>query len=67
MNQDRQPESKLPKRNELIEGTHFYYNEEGYFVFTELYHRLRGYCCKSGCKHCPFGFSLINQKPENRR
>jgi hypothetical protein len=39
----------------LIEGEHFYYNEQGYWVFTEKYHLLRGYCCNSGCKHCPFG------------
>ncbi|WP_308422714.1 DUF5522 domain-containing protein [Rufibacter glacialis] len=25
-------------------------------VFTEQYHRRRGYCCQSGCKHCPYGF-----------
>lgn len=34
----------------------FYYSEEGYIVFTEKYHLKRGYCCKSGCKHCPYGF-----------
>ncbi|UTA70360.1 DUF5522 domain-containing protein [Emticicia sp. 21SJ11W-3] len=25
-------------------------------VFTEVYHKKRGYCCKNGCRHCPFGF-----------
>ena len=25
-------------------------------VFTEKYHIKRGYCCKSGCKHCPYGY-----------
>lgn len=34
----------------------FYYNEAGYKVFTEKYHLKRGYCCKSGCKHCPYGY-----------
>jgi len=34
----------------------YYTNEEGYRVFTEKYHLKRGYCCKSGCKHCPFGY-----------
>ncbi|MCO5251589.1 MAG: DUF5522 domain-containing protein [Candidatus Kapabacteria bacterium] len=23
-------------------------------VFTEKYHLERGYCCKSGCRHCPY-------------
>jgi hypothetical protein len=34
----------------------FYFNEKGYRIFTEKYHLKRGYCCKSGCKHCPFGY-----------
>ena len=34
----------------------FYYNEQGYKVFTETYHLKRGYCCLNGCKHCPYGF-----------
>jgi hypothetical protein len=32
----------------------FYFNEQGMMVFTEKYHLKRGYCCGSGCKHCPF-------------
>lgn len=35
----------------------FYLNEQGFMVFTETYHLKRGYCCKNGCKHCPYGFS----------
>ena len=31
----------------------FYY-EGPYLVFTETYHRKRGYCCNSGCRHCPY-------------
>lgn len=44
--------SKKPK----LEPEDFYYSEEGYIVFTEKYHLKRGYCCKSGCKHCPYGY-----------
>lgn len=44
-----------PRRNEMKEGTHFYM-ESGFMVFTETYHKQRGYCCKSGCRHCPYGF-----------
>ncbi len=40
--------------NNLIEGEDFYYTPEGYKCFTEKYHLKRGYCCKSGCKHCPY-------------
>ena len=42
----------LPK----LKPEDFYLNEKGYRVFTEKYHLKRGYCCKSGCKHCPFGY-----------
>ena len=34
----------------------FYMTTEGFMVFTEAYHLKRGYCCKSGCRHCPYGF-----------
>ncbi|MCU0426074.1 MAG: DUF5522 domain-containing protein [Candidatus Kapabacteria bacterium] len=28
----------------------------GYIVFTRLKHERRGYCCKSGCRHCAYGY-----------
>ena len=31
-----------------------FYMENGYIVFTEAYHLKRGYCCNSGCRHCPY-------------
>ncbi|WP_310586306.1 DUF5522 domain-containing protein [Emticicia sp. C21] len=33
-----------------------YYFERGLMVFTEIYHKKRGYCCKNSCRHCPYGF-----------
>jgi hypothetical protein len=39
----------------LIEGVD-YYVENGLFVFTAKYLRERGYCCESGCRHCPWGY-----------
>jgi hypothetical protein len=30
----------------------FYYIEDGKYVFTEEYHKQRGYCCGNGCRHC---------------
>ena len=32
----------------------YYLSPEGYVIFTEAYHLKRGYCCSSGCKHCPW-------------
>lgn len=31
-----------------------FYCENGFIVFTAAYHLKRGYCCNSGCRHCPF-------------
>jgi hypothetical protein len=39
-----------------LEPEDFYLSPEGYVVFTEQYHLKRGYCCKSGCRHCPYGY-----------
>jgi hypothetical protein len=33
-----------------------YYLENGNWVFTAKYLLRRGYCCRSGCRHCPYGF-----------
>ena len=43
--------------SELIQGRDYYINEQGLWVFTSDYHLRRGYCCGSGCLHCPYGFS----------
>lgn len=40
----------------LVEGVDYYYDEHGRWIFTAHYLLKRGYCCKSGCKHCPYGF-----------
>lgn len=40
----------------LILGEDYYLSEFGFKVFTEKFHLKRGYCCKSGCKHCPYGY-----------
>ena len=38
-----------------VEGEDFY-REGEFIVFTEAFLRKRGYCCESGCRHCPYGF-----------
>jgi hypothetical protein len=37
-----------------------YYLENGAIVLTERYHKKRGTCCGSGCRHCCF--DPIHQK-----
>jgi hypothetical protein len=36
----------------------YYVDELGRYVFTRAFHRRRGYCCESGCRHCPWDFPL---------
>lgn len=36
--------------------------ETGYMVFTELAHKKRGFCCGSGCRHCPFSHENVGDK-----
>lgn len=40
-------------RSPLTEGED-YYLEGAAIVFTAAYHLRRGYCCRSGCRHCPY-------------
>lgn len=50
---DNNGEPQQQEQKKLKEGLH-YYIENGYRVFTELYHRERGFCCRQGCRHCAF-------------
>jgi len=43
----------------LTQGVDYYFNEVGLMVFTEHYLLKRGYCCKSGCRHCPYGYRKV--------
>ena len=40
----------------LVEGRDFYVDPDGRYVFTAAYLLARGTCCRSGCRHCPYGF-----------
>ncbi|ULQ55523.1 DUF5522 domain-containing protein [Flavihumibacter rivuli] len=51
-------------KKQLIEGLDFYYNEDGFIVLTEKYHREKGVCCGNGCRHCPFDYINV---PEERQ
>jgi hypothetical protein len=39
--------------SELIEGEDFYW-EGARMIFTRRFLLRRGYCCGSGCRHCPY-------------
>ena len=45
----------MSTNEQLVEGIDFYY-ENGLMVLTAIYLQKRGYCCRSGCRHCPYGY-----------
>ena len=46
-------ETKQEGESEQLFPSSFYI-ENGKYVFTKEFHLNRGYCCGSGCRHCPF-------------
>ncbi|HEX9917866.1 MAG TPA: DUF5522 domain-containing protein, partial [Pyrinomonadaceae bacterium] len=44
-----------PNRQPLVEGEDFYW-EGAALVFTASFLLRRGYCCRNGCRHCPYEF-----------
>lgn len=46
----------------LVENEDFYF-EGPNMVFTAKFLRERGYCCESGCRHCPYGYRR-DQRPD---
>lgn len=54
---------RSPEPRPLVEGEDFY-REGPYVVFTEAYHRKRGYCCGSGCRHCPWDHEAVPKTGE---
>ena len=47
------PNNPVEATTALVENID-YYLENGYYVFTPTYLKKRGYCCESGCRHCPY-------------
>jgi len=48
-----QQESRKEKQKRFVEGIDYYF-ENGLMVLTKYYLEKRGYCCKSGCRNCPY-------------
>lgn len=54
-----------PPQTPLQEGID-YTLEDGLLVFTKEYHLKRGYCCQSGCRHCPYGFDKKHEEQSRK-
>ena len=50
----------------LMEAEDYYLDENGNWVFTEKYHIKRGYCCKNGCRHCPWKYKNDQKKDSEK-
>jgi hypothetical protein len=44
----------LNRKSHSLKDEDFYKTSNGSIIFTEIYHKKRGYCCKKVCKHCPW-------------
>jgi hypothetical protein len=54
VNREAEPQDEKREASaEELRPEDFYY-EGPYLVFTAAYHLKRGYCCNSGCRHCPY-------------
>jgi len=53
------------EKEEQDENEPMFYMEAGLMVFTAAFHLRRGYCCRSGCRHCPYGFGS-NTPPDSQ-
>ncbi len=42
----------------------YYFNSDGFVVFTKEYLLERGYCCGNGCVNCPYDYKNV---PEPKR
>jgi len=48
-------EIMLRHREAVEKGEDYYIDPDtGFIVFTSLFLFMRGYCCGSGCRHCPY-------------
>ncbi|MDG1756204.1 MAG: DUF5522 domain-containing protein [Bacteroidia bacterium] len=52
-------------RDTTKEIADYYYNEEGYLVFTRAFHLKRGTCCGNKCLHCPFDHINVKVRKSN--
>jgi hypothetical protein len=53
LDEDATEKQNIADQSDELRPEDFYY-EGPYMVFTAAYHLKRGYCCNSGCRHCPY-------------
>ena len=67
MAKHEKPHWQVLHEQAVAEGKMCYLDPElGYSVFTASHHLDRGFCCESGCRHCPYGF-LLGKNPTRKK
>ena len=51
---------KEPKR--VSSSNDYYLDDNGFVVFEQAFLLKRGFCCKTGCTHCPYGYQKEEKK-----
>jgi len=60
---DIKPDIRAERPSTALEAGVDYYLERGCWVFTEHYLIKRGWCCGSGCRHCPYRHQQGSTQP----
>jgi hypothetical protein len=53
MSNDPKKAAEDKEAKTFVEGIDYYF-EDGLMVLTRKYLLDRGFCCDSGCRHCPY-------------
>jgi hypothetical protein len=53
------------QQEKFIEGVDYYF-ENGLMILTARFLRRRGYCCRNGCRHCPYTARIGNADAHNK-
>jgi hypothetical protein len=56
----------MPNTNDEDDDMGYYFNNDGYVVFTAEYLLKRGYCCGNGCKNCPYDYKNVPEPKRSR-
>ena len=51
--------TKSSNMNGSPDNEDYYLDHNGLLVFTEAFLLRRGYCCGSGCRHCPYDYAAV--------
>jgi len=64
MNDEEYRALYMKLHDEACSKGHTFYKDPktGYIVFTREQLRKRGFCCKSGCRHCAYGFKKDSEQ-----